>query len=324
MSNWWILSHGDGDGIASAALSLMHIGNVKGIYITHPAGLKDDLAVVRSGDSAIITDIALSSGITRDLFFELERILKGGGELIYIDHHPLPPGITKQDVPGMFVHDECCSASELTYRFFKKDLNMRSFESRTFEKIALYGAISDYMDNTDWASNALSDWDKRYIYYEAGILSQGLEGMRRQYDLKREIVKAIASGEDPSSISELVVNSIFMSRNEKVLIKFVFENVKTVGRIAYVEEPPGSVPRAATYAMALSGTLIGIAIEKKKDIAVMSVRARDPSLKINEIMMRLAPEFGGNAGGHPTACGARVPLSNLKRFLISLSEAIDS
>ncbi|MGC8679540.1 MAG: DHHA1 domain-containing protein, partial [Fervidicoccaceae archaeon] len=62
LGKWWILSHGDGDGISSAAISMGFLKNeVRGIYFTHPAGLAEDLEIVSKGESVIITDIAFSS-----------------------------------------------------------------------------------------------------------------------------------------------------------------------------------------------------------------------------------------------------------------------
>lgn len=327
LGKWWILSHGDGDGISSAAISMNVFQNggieYKGVYFTHPAGLSEDLGIVGKGDSVIITDIALSSGIAREVLNKLSKIEENGGEVIYIDHHPIPSEINKMEIPVEFIHDECCSASELSYRYLKKKFHVEITESRKLEKIALFGSISDYLDETEWAKSALENWDKRYIYYEAGILSQGLEGMRRQHELKREIVRLLAIGEDPSSISELVVNSIFMSRNEKSLIEFVSKNYKVIGKIAFVEDPPGSVPRAATYARSISGKPIGVAFEKRKGMAIMSIRTSNPSLKVNELAMRIAPTLGGNAGGHPLACGARIPLEKITNFFEAISEALD-
>ncbi|MEM0198615.1 MAG: DHHA1 domain-containing protein [Fervidicoccaceae archaeon] len=322
MSRWWIIAHGDGDGISSAAIGLLALRDVRNIYFSHPAGLKEDLSVVERGESVLIVDIALSSGDERKVISELRRIHDDGGDIIYIDHHPLPPELDERSVPGAFVHDECCSASELSYKYLSRRFKVVSVEERELEKIALYGAISDYLDSSDWAQRALNNWDKRYIYYEAGVLSQGLEGMRKYHDLKREIVKSLASGRDPSSISEIVVNSIFMSRNEKLLIEFVSRNLKTAGKIAYVEDPPGSIPRAATYARAISGMPVGAAVERRKDMAVMSLRAVDASMKINEIAMKIAPRLGGNAGGHPLACGARIPIGRMAEFFELISEAI--
>jgi len=322
---WWVLSHGDGDGVASAAVASAVLGDdVKGIYFTHPAGLAEDLRVVERGDSVMIMDIALSAGMVEKVIEELGRIAREGGSVVYIDHHPIPPGFDPREIPGSFVHSECCCASELTFSYLQKTFSGSGLKSRELEKIALYGAISDYLDDTEWAKRALENWDKRYIYYEAGVLSQGLEGMRRQHDLKREIVRALAAGEDPSSISELVVNSIFMSRNEKALIEYVSSHYKVVGEVAYVQDPPGSVPRAATYAKAASGKKVGAAFEIRKGMASMSLRASDASLRLNEIAMRLAPKFGGNAGGHPQACGARIPVEKVNEFFEAVSEALRS
>jgi len=99
---------------------------------------------------------------------KLFKIYSDKGELIYIDHHPGPLGISIKDIPGTVVYDIYCSSSELTYMFFEEQLG---FE---YSRVAVYGAIGDYLDETPWVKEVLEKWDKRSIYFEAGVLSQGL------------------------------------------------------------------------------------------------------------------------------------------------------
>ncbi|MEM3229581.1 MAG: hypothetical protein QXD85_05220, partial [Fervidicoccaceae archaeon] len=80
MSRWWIIAHGDGDGISSAAIGLLALRDVRNIYFSHPAGLKEDLSVVERGESVLIVDIALSSGDERKVISELRRIHDDGGD----------------------------------------------------------------------------------------------------------------------------------------------------------------------------------------------------------------------------------------------------
>ncbi len=83
---------------------------------------------------------------------------------MYIDHHPL-----SVDLPGGEVmHEVGSSASELTYRHLGGKL------PRLYSRVALYSAIRDYLDHTEGVEEALEAWDRRLVYFEAGVLMHEL------------------------------------------------------------------------------------------------------------------------------------------------------
>lgn len=316
---WWIIVHGDGDGIVSGAIALNYLEGEKEVYFSHPAGLSTDLDIVRAGDNVFVADIAISSGTEDRLINALKRIANSGGRIIYVDHHPIPKDFTLESIPVTMIHDECCSASELVFKYFNQNLSEENTLS-DIERVALYGAISDYLDTTPWAKRALDKWDKRFIYFEAGLLAQGLEGLKKQHELKRKIVLNLYKGILPSEIPELVVNSIFTSSNERNLIAYIKSNLREIDCIAYVIEPPGSFTRAATYARTIGNKKVGISIEIREKMAIMSIRS--DGTNIVEAVMNIAPKYGGNGGGHKSACGARVPLTFLDSFLKDLYKEV--
>ena len=310
----WILVHGDSDGVVCGALAYAFYGRGN-VYFTHPAGLLEDLSVVKPGDSVFVGDIALSEPEAREVLEKLS-LLAEKGEVVYVDHHPLPEGISKSDVPGTFVHALDASASELTYKLFQEKLPPEG------ERLALFGAIGNYLDQTPWVKRAMENWDKRCIYFEAGVLAQGLENSRRMHDFKRHVVKHLASWRLPSDVSELLVRALVETVNEEEMRLFVKQNVQRLAHVAYVVDPPGSVARAATYARAIAEKPVGVAVELRKKQAVMSLRSVDPAVDLNELLRKLAKEFGGTGGGHPNAAGARVPLEKFNLFLEVLDEEV--
>ncbi|WFO76270.1 DHH family phosphoesterase [Desulfurococcaceae archaeon MEX13E-LK6-19] len=306
--------HGDSDGICSGALAY-HVYSRKyehvDIVFTHPAGLYEDLMEFASpGDHVFIADIALSEphldGILR-VFNEFNR----RGEIVYIDHHPEPLGLNVKELPGIIIHDTCCSASELVYKYFENQLDS------DYTRIALYGAIGDYLDDTPWVKKTLLNWDKRSVYFEAGVLSQGLEASRKMYDFKRHVVKHLADNRLPSSLSELLVRALIESINEEEMRTWVKKNVNILNNIGYVINPPGSLGRAANFARAYSGKKIGLAASVHKNVYVMSLRS-DGSIDLNKLLRRLAVKFNGTGGGHPVAAGARIPINKFNDFLREL------
>ncbi len=311
MSRWVLLIHGDSDGVVSGALAYAYLagrGFDVDIYFTHPAGLAEDLrSFAELGDNVFIADIALSEkhlGEIESLF----RRYSEHGRLLYIDHHPEPLSLKPRDLWGEIIHDTCCSASELVYRYFSE----RGL-SREYERVALYGAIGDYLDETPWVKKALLDWDKRSVYFEAGILVQGLEGSRKEYDFKRRIVRLLARNMLPSSDSRLVLKALEQSiRDEELRIR-IKSMLKVKGLVSYVVDPGGSLGRAANYARIYGGTPIGLACEIRDTKCVASLRS--VSVDLNLLLRRITPLIDGTGGGHPYAAGARFPRDRLDEFI---------
>ncbi len=311
MTRWVLLVHGDSDGVVSGALAYAYY-TMKGysvdIYFTHPVDLVRDLSeFAKPGDNIFIADIALSEkhlGEIKELFRKYSR----SGELVYIDHHPEPLGLDIRELEGYIVHDTSCSASELTYKF----LHSMGLDSE-YERVALYGAIGDYLDETPWVKKCLLDWDKRSIYFEAGILIQGLEGSRKEYDYKRWIVKLLARNQLPSSDSRLVLKALQQSILDEELRLRVKSMVKVEGVVAYVVNPGGSLGRAANYARIYGGVPIGLACEIRNGKCIASLRSTIYDL--NTILRRMTPLIHGSGGGHPYAAGARFPVNELREFI---------
>ncbi len=264
----------------------------------------------------MIVDIALSELHLEDILRAFHKIKHNGSKLVYIDHHPEPLNLRVRDIPGEVIHNDNVSASELTYKYFSSMLD------RDMCRVALYGAICDYMDTTEWVIRELENWDKRTIYFEAGVLSQGLEGSRKMYDFKRHIVKHLAEGKLPSSLSELLVRALIETVNEEELRLWIKHNIKTYGKIAYVINPPGSLTRAATYTRAISNKPIGIAIEVRNGKAIMSLRTISERINLNSLLRVICPKLGGTGGGHIKAAGARIPYNNIQAFFDELNKRI--
>ena len=314
-----ILAHGDGDGVCSAALAAGFLKSQcdVSVYFTHPVGLLHDLREFASrGSRVVIVDIAVNELHASELTCVLEEYASAG-DVVYIDHHPLPENFT---VPRgvLWVHDTCCSASELTFRYFH-ELGLNGEYSR----VALYGAICDYLDETSWVKSELWKWDRRSVFLEAGIVSQGLEGAKRDYEFKRAVVEHLARNMLPSQMQELVVRSIKQAELDEKLRTWVKENLKITGQVAYVFNPPGSVGRAANYARIYGGVKVGIGVEERKDILVMSLRS-SRGCNLDTILRRLSRRLGIHGGGHPLAAGARVPKEIFAKFIDELNIELEN
>jgi len=310
----WIFTHGDGDGICAGALALAAEPDSR-VFFTHPFGLLEDLEQVRPGDEVIICDIALSES---HLLGILERFVEIGekGRFIYIDHHPLPDAVSEADIPGKVVHRLGSSASELTYSFFQQDLNP------LLSRIAIYGAIADYLDDTPLINDILKRWDKRTIYLETGILVQGIEGLKREHDFKRDIVYNLAKNLPPSFHHKLLEHAIETTHREEIILRELKKHIQVYGKIAYVLDIPFSLGKTALYTRALAGASVGIAAERRETLIDMSLRTSKEEVDLNRILRVIAPKLGGSGGGHPAAAGARIPQENFLEFIKKMNEAL--
>lgn len=307
----WIYAHGDVDGITSAAM-IKHLHRDAEVFFTHPHGLYGDIVHnVAGGDELFILDIALDE-ITWKRVMKLLEVYSTEGRVVYVDHHILPRSFIKPSFE--FYHDTRMSTAELTYRIYSGKLGI------DMSRVALYGAVGDYSDETEYVKQLYDYWDKRFVYLESGILAQGLEASRKMYGFKREIVDQLSNNELPSDNKELVDRAIEITVKEESMRTYVFKNKKVLECISYILEPEGSLGRAARYAYVYGDRDVGVAIELRGDIAVLSLRSKKNVLNIdlNQLLREVTPKFGGSGGGHRFAAGARVPRDKLDRFLMEI------
>jgi len=310
----WIFTHGDGDGLCAGALALAANPDAQ-VFFTHPYGLLDDLEQVKAQDAVIICDIALSESHLPKILDRFKSIAEDG-DLLYIDHHPLPESLLEPYFPGRICHRLGSSTSELAYSVFQDCL------SPLLSRVAIYGAISDYLDSTPLIDRLLRKWDKRTVYFETGILIQGLDGLKREHDFKRNMILNLAKNIPPSFHSILVDLAIQNTHREEVVFRELKEHIKTRGKLAYVLNIPFSLGKTAIYTKALAETMVGIAGEKRRNFIDMSLRTSEKDVDLNRMLRQIVPKHGGSGGGHPAAAGARIPEEKFSDFIEDLDKAL--
>jgi RecJ-like exonuclease len=300
-----ILTHGDSDGICSGAIAKTAYPDAY-VYFTSPVSLLDKLNLIEDVDTLIICDIAIDEKNCSELNAALMEFAKTC-DLYYIDHHPLPENCEREN---WFYHDvEACS-SELTYRTFEDLLN------RDMRRVAIYGAIGDFWDNSPYIKNWVKDWDKRSLYFQAGTLIQAILYKGKDYEFKRNLLEPLSKDLIPSNIPDLLELAGEAAINEEKIRLFVKENVEVLKNSAYILDTNNSISKAAIYAAAYGQREVGIAAEyrERKKAYDLSIRSRG-EIDVNRILRSLAPKFGGSGGGHPLAAGARIPENSLEAFL---------
>lgn len=312
-----ILTHADGDGICAAAL-IKTIFPEAHVFFTKPVSLYSDLKETRS-KKIFICDIALTKKDAKDV---ASLMNKKRAEILYFDHHTIPDDVKPllDKIKKLnFIHDKKKSTSEIVYRYYEKKLP----KERIW--VAIYGAVADYSDDTEFIIERLKSWDKRALYFEVSTLVLGIktDGFGT-YDAKREIVAKLSEGKNPSDIEGLVQSAKEAVNREFELYEMVKRKAETFGRIGFVKdiEPFGFRGPMALFAATVTGKSVGLAIHQRKKYFDITMRTRDYNVKLNKIAEEAAEYVGGSGGGHPHASGARIPVTCLKKFLEKVDELI--
>lgn len=310
MREWEIIVHGDSDGISSGVLlSKIFPGKV---WFSRPIHLLGDLRKFK-GKNLIIADISIPHIHKDKIVKEMEEICSSG-RLLYFDHHPLPKGIK---LPCEVYRDENRSTSEIVYSYFGRKL------PREYVRFALYGAIGDYADETNWVKDELEKWDKRIIYFQSGVLSQGLGESRHKYNFKRDLIEKFVKGREPSEITRLVHLAIKESRHNKELYEYVKKNSRKTGKVAYILVEKGSLGKGAHFALGINKGKIGVCGKDDGKNIDMSIRAsKHTPLDLNKTVHKVAESLGGSGGGHKAAAGASVPKEKFDRFIELLGKEL--
>ncbi|KAL7715305.1 DDH domain-containing protein [Entamoeba marina] len=295
-NKWTVVSHGDGDGICSAVLALSSKKLTKSdLIISHPMGLNHDIKNVQN--NLFISDIALDA-----------RTYK-----IYED---FPLGVDA-------IVDEKCCASELVHRYFSEKNQL----PHSVDIFACIGSICDYYDNTPYILDLMNKFEKRSLFFDAGIMAQGLSAYRKK-EMKEALVLEMVNGHIPCEIPDMVDQAILVTKNDKVARTIVINNCCGSEHIAWCYNPPCGKSKAAHYVSAELNKSVGLSIfyyiRRKQNVeALYDLCFRGTnSVDLREIITPLAIALGGSAGGHFNAVGSRIPVSLLGVLLFYIDKRI--
>lgn len=302
-----IITHGDCDGICAGALVLSIYTGSKVVF-SNPVRLYETLKKIDKNETIIVCDIAVNEVI----FQSVGNFFKDFKSIIYIDHHPLSHEVSSNLSSNVeVVHTLNASASELAFYRFKESINP------DMGRIAVYGSIGDYLDNTMGVQKIIENWDKRTLYFQTGILIQALEAIGKNDGIKLDILNNLSKNILPSEIDSLTQLAVEASRNEERMREYVKRNAVKFGEIGYVLDPKGPLGKAAIYARAYTGAHVGLAAEIKHGKVEMSLRTPF-NIDLNSILVKVTPKFNGVGGGHAKAAGAEIPYEKFQEFLEAL------
>jgi RecJ-like exonuclease len=312
-----VLTHGDTDGICSAALARSIFPEAE-IWFTRPIRLLRDLSAIEPGAMVMIFDVAINESDKEKIFQKMKELAQRD-EVLYVDHHPLPPGTLKKDFPvTQLALQTGASSSELVFRLLVQD------SKSDLDRVALWGAIADYCEDTDFVRERLNKYDRRTIYMEAGLLTQGIGEARGDYQFKRDLVIKLAQGIPPTEMPDVVERALRATKREWEIYDYVKKHAVLEDNVAVVRDlPSGSLGKCALYALGVTGADVGICTRVDKEEIDVSVRRRtDARINLDEMLRRITSRLGGSGGGHESAAGASIPNNTLENFLDTVKREI--
>ncbi len=311
-----ILTHSDCDGICAGAIALARFPHAQ-VFFTKPASFVRDLDECVA-DKIIICDIAFNHRDKEEL---MHIIREKPSKMFYFDHHPLDFKVKEFLKERMVLeHNLEMSASELIYRYYQKELP----DERVW--IAIYGAIGDYCAETQFVKDVEKDWDIRALYFEVSTLVMGIKTPHfEHYDKKREIVRELSKGKNPSDVYGLVMEAKQAVNKEFELYEIVKNRAEKRGNIGIVSDLEGFGFRgpAALFAATVTNSVLGMSIYDRTNHLDITVRTRNYKVDLNLLLSETAAAVGGNGGGHPEAGGARIPMGKLDDFLDEVNKKLD-
>jgi RecJ-like exonuclease len=298
MQKTLIISHGDCDGICSAAIALMKYSDAD-VAFAQPFTIVEDIenALNKFGkpDLMILLDIAYSEKLGMKL------VAMKDVEVIYIDHHP--SSLEMEELPNVhsLVNTEM-SGSQLTAMYFG-----------VLTKLAEIGAIGD---------KVLMVSKMEPLLNEAELIRKSLGYNVMDDDFRVYLCRGLVKGVMPSKINEVKNRAVMMEHALQEAVETAKENIIFENDMSIVIKYPKDI-----YGYA-GATASKIAIERKKmvflmfkvsshtDMWMITARAyRNSDVDLNRIMKKL------NGGGHKFAAAGRVPVGK-EEVLMNMLEKI--
>jgi RecJ-like exonuclease len=308
----------DVDGLGSGSLAVAATGGR--IILSDYDDFIDNLRrVPDDADRLVISDLGADSADFEDYLAQMKRIAEHA-EVTHIDHH-LMSEEAKSRVrrAGVhLVHDTTECASVLTYMAFKDVLPERA------RLIALYGAVTDYMDDAPVAKRLMEQGDRQFVLLEASMLSFALGRMKAKEGFPKLVVEELSKMKHPHEIPGVPEAALEQLGKVARLLERVKAQGKKKGRLAYMVTTQYSTGQVANLLIGAFQVPVGVAIkEKQKGWYEVSIRSTsDGKVHLGRAIAKISARLGGSGGGHRKAAGCRVPVSKIDEMLNALAKKV--
>jgi single-stranded DNA-specific DHH superfamily exonuclease len=308
----------DVDGLGSAALVLAATG--ADLLLTGYNDILRDLdRVPEDADQVVICDLG-SDVSSADEFVEKLGKIASRSKVTYIDHHYASEE-TKRRIrrKGVkVVHDVKECASMLTYLTFRKSLPEQA------KLVALYGAVTDYMDDSPAAKKLMEQTDRHFVLLEATMLAYALARRGDEPGFPEMVAKELSQMKYPHTIDGAPALAVEQLDEVVKLQDEVKKFGKTMGRLAYMETTQQSTGGVAKLLIGAFGAPVGVSLkEKQKGWYEVSLRSTSECrVHLGRTISGIAAKLGGTGGGHRKAAGCRVPTEKAQEMLKLLSKKV--
>lgn len=310
----------DVDGLSSAALVVAARGGT--FRLTDYEDLLEEIdATPASATSLTICDLGTNTTSFPEFVARLAALAKRI-PVTYIDHHYLTDEAKRQILKtGVELrHDVRDCASMLTYMTYKDSLPEGA------RLLALYGAVTDYMDASANASQMMETFDRQFVLLECTMLAYALAKNGRDYAYPDMLVRELALMKAPHSIDGVGKEALEQAEVVRQLSEDVRSKGTRLGKLAYMRTGESATGNVAKLLLGAFGVPLGVAYkEKAGGVAEFSLRSTSESkIHLGKEIGMIAQKHGGSGGGHEKAAGCSVPSSEVVGLLTDLEKRLES
>jgi len=310
----------DVDGLSSAALVLAAKGGTFRLT-DYDDLLKEIDAIPASATSVTICDLGTNASNLAEFVGRLAALAKRM-PVTYIDHHYLTEEAKQQIIKtGVDLrHDVRDCASMLTYMTYKDSLPEGA------RLLALYGAVTDYMDASANASQLMETFDRQFVLMECTMLAYALAKNGRDHAYPEMLVKELALMKAPHSIDDVGQEALEQAEVVRKLAEEVRSKGTRLGKLAYMKTSESATGNVAKLLLGAFGVPLGVAYkEKAGGVAEFSLRSTSESkIHLGKEIGIIAQKHGGSGGGHEKAAGCSVPASEVVGLLKDLESRLQA
>jgi single-stranded-DNA-specific exonuclease len=308
----------DVDGIGAAALVIA--ARRADFVLTDYENLIEELdRVPKNIGELVLCDLGTDDS-TRQRFIEKMVGLASRCKVTYIDHHFLPEAAKKKLTGGgvRLVHDGKECASMLTYLTFKDSL------PEGVRNIALFGAVTDYMDSSETCKKMMEKTDRQYILVESTLLALAVARMGDREGFPQMVARELAKMKQPHEIDNVAELALEQLKEVGLMARQVRSRGRKIGRLAYMKTNQYSTGNVAKLLIAAFDVPVGASFkEKQKGWCEVSLRGTSECrAHLGKTIGRLALKVGGSGGGHKLAAGCHIPSGKVDQVLRELSSRV--
>lgn len=259
----------------------------------------------------------------------LDGLFEKGIPLTWIDHHEVEVDEETKEKINYF--NSFPSSEPTTYLAYK------TFERKSEKWLAIVGCIGDnYMpefaedyaeENKEFLSTTKSPFDCMYKT-EIGKISTMINfGLKDSTTNVLHMIKLFIKSNNPTDILDENTETKHLHQKYDQLMKqmtILLKKAEPVGKKLILLEYAGETSMSSELANKLqfdNPDKHVLVMYKKQDVGNISVRGK----KAKEFLLKSIKNIlGATGGGHPEACGARIPTENLEEFKNNFEKLVNA